>query len=49
MTTEQAYQNIEAALNMATSKGAFSLAEVQIILASLETIKPVSDGKAKGK
>jgi hypothetical protein len=39
MTHEQALNNIEQALNLATQKGAFSLAEIHIIIQSLLFLK----------
>jgi len=39
MNQEQAFSTIEQALNLATNKGAFNLAEVQTILAALSVLK----------
>ena len=47
MTHEQALNTIEQALNLATQKGAFSMAEVQLILQALSVVK--DNGKAEGK
>jgi hypothetical protein len=44
MTHEQALNNIEQALNLATQKGAFSLAETQIIIQSLLFLKDEAGG-----
>jgi uncharacterized protein YfkK (UPF0435 family) len=39
MTKDEALTTIEQALNLATNKGAFSLAEVQVILNALASLK----------
>ena len=39
MTKDEALTTIEQALNLATSKGVFSLAEVQVILNALAVLK----------
>lgn len=44
MTHEQALNTIEQALNLATQKGAFSMAEVQLILQALQTLKHEAGG-----
>lgn len=44
MTHEQSLNTIEQALNLATQKGAFSMAEVQLILQALQTLKHEAGG-----
>lgn len=40
MNTEQAYQVLVDAVNLATTKGAFNLQDVSAILAALQVLKP---------
>lgn len=40
MNTEQAYQVLVDAVNVATTKGAFNLQDVSAIIAALQALKP---------
>ena len=45
MDIKQSFQIIEQALNVATQKGSFNLAEVHQVLIALEVIKKTTEDK----
>lgn len=47
MNQEQAYQVIEQALNVATTKGVYNLQDAANILAALNVVRPVLTEKEK--